>query len=96
MRGLADVGLAVGETGAAALAGFMAISDDESWRDAMGDLSDSTILLLVTEGVTDPDAYRSIVGRSPAEVHASAAVSKVGCDPGMSRPVLEEQTNKEP
>jgi len=96
MRGLADVGLAVGETGAAALAGFMAISDDESWRDAMGDLSDSTILLLVTEGVTDPDAYRSIVGRSPAEVHASAAVSKVGWDPGMSRPVLEEQTNKEP
>ncbi len=54
MRDLAEVGIVAGETGAAALAGFTALIDDSAWRDATGDVANATVLLVVTEGATDP------------------------------------------
>ena len=35
---------------------------------ALGDLSESTILIVVTEGATDPENFEAIVGRSPETV----------------------------
>jgi diaminopropionate ammonia-lyase len=68
MRELADAAVASGETGAAALAGLDAILADEGARAELGDLSGSTVLIVVTEGATDPDNFEAIVGRSPETV----------------------------
>lgn len=64
MRDLADVGIVAGETGAAALAGLHALLDHEAAAQ-LPPRRTSTVLILVTEGATDDDAYRRIVGRSP-------------------------------
>jgi diaminopropionate ammonia-lyase len=57
MRELASIGVVAGETGAAALAGLRAVAsaDPSEYRDR-------NALVLCTEGATDPDAYRRIVG----------------------------------
>jgi diaminopropionate ammonia-lyase len=68
MRELADAAVASGETGAAALAGLDAILADADASAELGDLSDSTILIVVTEGATDPENFEAIVGRSPETV----------------------------
>jgi diaminopropionate ammonia-lyase len=53
----------VGETGAAALAGLMAVVDDH--RAELPIPATATVLLLATEGVTDPAGFERIVGRPP-------------------------------
>lgn len=63
MRRLADVGIIAGETGAAALAGLNAVLAEPEWAASIGDLQDKTVLLVVTEGATDPEHYAEIVGR---------------------------------
>lgn len=63
VRALASEGLDVGETGAAALAGLTAVVADE-WE-TVPVAGDATILLLATEGVTDPAGFEAIVGRPP-------------------------------
>ena len=66
MCSLADAGVVAGETGAAALGGFTALSvgpDCVSRRLAAGIDATATVLVLCTEGATDPVGYRSIVGR---------------------------------
>ncbi|HET9058977.1 MAG TPA: diaminopropionate ammonia-lyase [Acidimicrobiales bacterium] len=57
VRELAALGLAVGETGAAALAGLDAMCEQKR-----GPGPGATVLLLCTEGVTDPVGWRSILG----------------------------------
>ncbi|MDQ1447030.1 MAG: diaminopropionate ammonia-lyase [Actinomycetota bacterium] len=57
MRDLATVGVVAGETGAAALAGLRAVAAAMN-----AELHDRDALVLCTEGATDPDAYRRIVG----------------------------------
>jgi diaminopropionate ammonia-lyase len=60
MRLLADEGIVAGECGAAGVAGLLA------WAEAFGgDLRGRRALVLITEGATDPDAYRQIVGQQP-------------------------------
>lgn len=68
MRALAEAAVAAGETGAASLAGLGALLADESARSELPDLSKSTVLIIVTEGATDPENYEAIVGRSPESV----------------------------
>ena len=68
MRDLAEAAVAAGETGAASLAGLRALLADESARSELPDLSKSTVLIIVTEGATDPENYEAIVGRSPESV----------------------------
>jgi diaminopropionate ammonia-lyase len=73
MRELAGLGIAAGESGVAGLAGFLAIARDAGIRAALGLGPNSRILCIGTEGATDPDIYREIVGRDAAEVERTAA-----------------------
>jgi len=65
MRALARAGIVAGETGAAGLAGLIELLkdvDNAEHRTALG-INDSTrALFIVTEGATDPQSYRNIVG----------------------------------
>jgi diaminopropionate ammonia-lyase len=64
MRDLAVAGIVAGETGAASLAGLAEIAtgtDAGEVRRAFGVGPDAQVLLLCTEGATDPDAYRRVV-----------------------------------
>ena len=62
MRDLASAAVVAGETGAASLAGLKALLSDQ--RAQLPDLAERTVLIVVTEGATDPAAYKSIVGKS--------------------------------
>jgi diaminopropionate ammonia-lyase len=64
MRLLAASGIVAGESGAAGLAGLLALrhgGHPESAGDSLRIDSTSSILLFNTEGATDPDAYARIV-----------------------------------
>jgi diaminopropionate ammonia-lyase len=60
MRDLATVGLTAGETGGAGLAGLRALVDA-----GVVDPRGRRVLVLCTEGATDPSAFRRIVGQAP-------------------------------
>lgn len=62
LRDLAELGFDCGECGAATLAGLTSVVGHV---DELG--PDATVVLLCTEGVTDPDNFRRIVGRGPQE-----------------------------
>ena len=63
MRDLATIGIVAGETGAAALAGLRAVVNANP-----ADYRNRNALALCTEGATDPDAYRRIVGRDASTI----------------------------
>ncbi|HEY6698802.1 MAG TPA: diaminopropionate ammonia-lyase [Acidimicrobiales bacterium] len=63
IRSLASAGLDVGETGAAALGGLMALRAEHAAELPIP--SEAVVLLLATEGVTDPVNFERIVGRPP-------------------------------
>ena len=65
-----DPALVLGESGAAALGGLIAVADDIDARDALGLSEASRVLVIGSEGATDPDIYRRLVGRDPAAVTA--------------------------
>ena len=65
-----DPPLVLGESGAAALGGLMAAAGDAGARDALGLSEASRVLVIGSEGATDPDIYRRLVGRDPATVAA--------------------------
>ncbi len=65
MRILAEDDIVSGESGAAALAGLLSISGTESGREFLdGALSrtSGSVLVISTEGITDPEMYSSVVG----------------------------------
>jgi diaminopropionate ammonia-lyase len=65
MRELAEAGLTIGDSGAAPLPALRAlISDPEcsALRDSVGLGRDSRVLLIASEGPTDPESYRRTVG----------------------------------
>jgi diaminopropionate ammonia-lyase len=69
MRLLARDGIVAGETGAAGLAGLLALNDVPELSQARAATTlgpRSTVLLLCTEGATDPDAYRRLTAPSQA------------------------------
>jgi len=65
MRTLAASGIVAGETGAAGLGGLVAVTGSEGLRARAGIEDSSRVLVLSTEGATDPAAYEAIVGRPP-------------------------------
>ena len=65
-----DPPLVLGESGAAALGGLMAAAGDGDARDALGLNERARVVVIGSEGATDPDIYRQIVGRDPATVAA--------------------------
>ncbi|HUI47569.1 MAG TPA: diaminopropionate ammonia-lyase [Acidimicrobiia bacterium] len=60
MRDLDTIGVVAGETGAASLAGLRAVTEAGT-----PDVSGRHVLVLCTEGATDPVAYERIVGHAP-------------------------------
>ena len=64
MRRLAQEGIVGGESGVAGLAGFRVAAADPAMRQALGLDEKSHILVIGTEGDTDPDVYRAIVGET--------------------------------
>jgi hypothetical protein len=69
MADLAGLGLAIGDCGASPLAALRALVLDPACaalRAAAGGLgSGARVLLIATEGVTDPDGYAAALGRAP-------------------------------
>jgi diaminopropionate ammonia-lyase len=63
-----DAPLVAGESAVAGLAGMLLASTDDDARRRLDLTSDSIALVFGTEGATDPELYRSIVGRSPEQV----------------------------
>lgn len=73
MQRLARLGVVGGESGVAGLAGFLKAAASAEARAALGLDQNSRILLIGTEGATDPEVYRDLVGRSAEEVEEGAA-----------------------
>ena len=69
MRAFAEVGIVSGESGAATLAAALQLRADTG-ADVLR--PDATLLLLSTEGATDPVGYREIVGRDVEQVGAGS------------------------
>ncbi|MEZ5644620.1 MAG: diaminopropionate ammonia-lyase [Burkholderiaceae bacterium] len=65
-----DPAVVSGETGASGLAALLAAQDSPALRDLLGLDGSSRVLLLGSEGDTDPEIYRQITGRSADEVRA--------------------------
>ncbi len=61
-------GVVLGESGAAGLAGLMALAADETAREQIGLDQSSRVLLFGTEGANDPERYEELVGYAPEEV----------------------------
>lgn len=64
MRTLAEDGIVSGESGAAGLAGLLAMreaAEFESVREMIPSAPDTHLLIISTEGATDPDSYQTIV-----------------------------------
>ena len=67
MRLLADAGVISGESGAAGLGGLLQLltgPDALENRERLGITEDSSVLVISTEGATDPETYRRIIGSS--------------------------------
>ena len=62
MRLLAREGIVAGESGVASLAAFLLAAADPAARGALGLDAASRVLLFNTEGATDPETYRALVG----------------------------------
>ncbi|MBN36210.1 MAG: diaminopropionate ammonia-lyase [Rhodospirillaceae bacterium] len=61
-----DGPMVVGESGCAGLAGLMAMAADPLAREAVGLGPDADVLLIASEGATDPSIYEEIIGK-PAD-----------------------------
>jgi len=61
MRMLAGAGIVSGETGAAGLAGLLAVAQEEGGRRTLGLAEEARVLIFNCEGATDPEAYGRIV-----------------------------------
>jgi diaminopropionate ammonia-lyase len=71
MRKLAAIGVEAGEVSGGTVGAAMAISGDAQARDALAIDEDSTLWLLLTEGLTDPDSWRRVVGADPGGAEAA-------------------------
>jgi diaminopropionate ammonia-lyase len=72
MRIFARCGIEAGESGAASLAGAMLVSADQGFWAGLGLSRQSTMLLLNTEGASDPASYHRIVEESVGDVAGQA------------------------
>jgi len=70
--GAAGATIVGGESGVAGLAGLIVAAGQPDWRQALGLNRASRVLLIGSEGDTDPDLYARIVGRSGDAVRAGA------------------------
>ena len=61
MRRLAEMGIAAGECSGGALGACAHLLSDRAAREALGAGPDTSVLVLLTEGVTDPETYARLV-----------------------------------
>jgi diaminopropionate ammonia-lyase len=73
-----DGAVCAGESAVAGLAGLLLAATDADARRRLALRPDSTALVFGTEGATDPELYRTIVGRSAEEVGARAQAAVPG------------------
>jgi len=66
-----DTAIVAGESAVAGLAVVLAAGKDRALADALGLTGESRVLVIGSEGATDPELYRSIVGRSADKILAS-------------------------
>jgi diaminopropionate ammonia-lyase len=66
-----DAPMVAGESAVAGLAGLLGAAGDEQTRKTLGLTDESRILLFGTEGATDPEIYREIVGRPASAIGQS-------------------------
>ena len=69
-NGAAGPAVVAGESAVAGLAGLIAARQDEGLSDALGLDDASHVLVIGTEGATDPAIYEEIVGRPAEEIAA--------------------------
>ena len=65
-----DPAMVIGETGIAGWAGFLATTRDDNLRQRLRLNGNSRIVIIATEGATDPEVYRDLVGASPEAILA--------------------------
>ena len=70
MRAFADLGLVVGETGAASTAALFALAENPSALHGLGLDEESVALTIATESASDPECYRQLVGTTPEAVRS--------------------------
>ncbi len=63
-----DPPLVVGESGSAGLAALLALKDERDLRAAAGLDETSRVLIIASEGATDPEIYQHVVGKTPEAV----------------------------
>ena len=68
-----DPALVAGESGAAAYAALCAVAGNPDLMAALQLSENSVVVLIGSEGATDPETYRRVVGRSAASVRAQGA-----------------------
>ena len=71
-----DRAIVAGESGGVGLAALMKISSHDDLRQKIKLDAHSRIFLINTEGATDPDLYRQIVGAAPEDIEAKNASLK--------------------
>jgi diaminopropionate ammonia-lyase len=69
-----DPAIVAGESGGAGLAGFLRAASDPAIRAALQLTDASRILVINTEGATDPERYSDLVGMQPNAVLAGAGL----------------------
>ena len=67
-----DPPIVAGESGGVGLAGLARAAEDDAIRTALSLDSHSRVLVINTEGATDPDQYRELLGATPAEILSGA------------------------
>ena len=67
-REFGDQAIVAGESAIAGLAAFIASSQSENLSNALGITKESIIVVIGTEGATDPEIYNSLVGRNVGTV----------------------------
>jgi diaminopropionate ammonia-lyase len=63
-----DAAIVAGESGGAGLAGLIRAAGDLGMRAALGLDAASRVLIINSEGATDPDRYAELVGMAPQEI----------------------------
>ncbi|PRH87054.1 diaminopropionate ammonia-lyase [Labrys okinawensis] len=71
-----DPAIVAGESGAAGLAGLLRATRDDAMRQALGLDADARVLVINSEGATDPERYRDLVGLTPEDVQMANAEAR--------------------
>jgi diaminopropionate ammonia-lyase len=71
-----DPAIVAGESGGVGLAGLVALARDKEQRAALGLDGRARAFVVITEGATDPEQYRNLVGLDPSAVTGSGGTRR--------------------